>query len=149
MLYNPSIAFLPDLFLKLFQDFHCQGKKICVRSGTNAYPDFILNGDLASLNIEFPRFITSPILKIPVHLRAHFEVRHEQVAQFDAMLRQLYGVVEESDHLTVNPSAELSVASRVLRTLILSMPESSCSFHQITTYLSPQQDSLQPNHDEE
>ena len=71
------------------------------------------------------------------------------MAGFDAMLRQLYGVEEESDHPPVNPSVELSVATRVLRTLILSMPDSSCSFEQITTYLSPQQDSPEPNYDEE
>ena len=113
LIYNNNIAFSPNLLLKLFRDFHKNGRKICIRSGTLEYPSFILSGDLSSFNVEYQRFITSPILKTPTFLKSHLDTSHQQVAQFDDALRQLYGVAQESDQPVVNAPDNLSVASRV------------------------------------
>ena len=147
LIYNNNIALSPNLLLKLFKDFHNNGRRICIRSGTLEYPSFILSGDLSSLNVEHPRFITSPILKTPTFLKPHLDVSHQQVAQFDEALRQLYGVAQVDSQPLVNAPDDLSLASKILRNLILSRPETKCTSQQVTTYLGRQTESSdQPDH---
>ena len=136
LLYNPTITFSQNLFYKLFQDFHRQGEKICSRSGTKSYPNFLTNGKLVSLNLEFPRFLKSPIIKIPPYLKAHADVRHEQIAKLDLLLVELFPVDKDQPRVMLE---EWSVPKRVLRTLILSFPGSISSFDEITAYLSSSQ----------
>ena len=68
------------------------------------------------------------------------------MAGLDTLLRELFNVDEER----AQPGTlleDLSVAKRVLRTLMLSMPGSTCSFEQITAYLSlSQPEDPEPNH---
>ena len=136
LIYNPTITFSQNLFHKLFQDFHRHGEKICLRSGSKSYPKFLMNGKLVSLNLEFPRLLRSPIIKIPPNLKVHADVRHEQVAKLDLLLVELFPVDEAPPHVLLE---EWSVSRKVLRTLMLSFPGSLSSFDEITAYLSASQ----------
>ena len=126
---NPAITKIKSLLLKLFQQFHTWSEKVFHLNGYDCYPEFLVRGDLHSIQIDFYDTAPSP-LSIPRIMVDSNNELIQNTKKLDLLVTEL---LPDRDLLPpqVGP---LTPSLKLLRALATALR--NVNFHEYTDFLS-------------